>query len=285
MSSDGSFSNRHGYSPEITIWDGDPGIAFRGWLVHALSVRPCDFQALYRRVRLIDGDPPRDPRLPAIGALSLVEEFVHGSEWYHLYDFVEFVYELLNRQDPFGGFTGHGEELREALNRQFVRRGIGWQMTDEGKIAVRGSDSFESATFQTLALLEERVTAHRELRAAVLDLSRRPEPDLEGAIRHAIASLECLARDLVGEPKAMLGPILKRHPNLLPKPLDTAFEKIWAYANDQHRHVVEGSAANLNEAILTVHLVTGCVEFLAKQARVNGEAGGGVDRGEGAATL
>jgi len=53
-----------------------------------------------------------------------------------------------------------------------------------------------------------------ELHEALDDLSRRPEPDLTGAIQHAMAALECVASDTYGNPKATLGDIIKRYPDL-----------------------------------------------------------------------
>ena len=57
--------------------------------------------------------------------------------------------------------------------------------------------------------------------------------------------LECLARDVAGDKKATLGDILKKHPGLLPRPLDKAIEQMWGYASNfepsnEARHVVEG---------------------------------------------
>jgi len=37
-------------------------------------------------------------------------------------------------------------------------------------------------------------TAKTEIREALNDLSRRPTPDITGAIQHSLACLECVAR-------------------------------------------------------------------------------------------
>ena len=85
-----------------------------------------------------------------------------------------------------------------------------------------------------------RTTARDEIHDALTDLSRRPNPDLTGAIQHGMAALECVARDACGDPKATLGDILKRHPDLIPKPLDTAIDKAWGFASEMGRHIREG---------------------------------------------
>ncbi len=78
-------------------------------------------------------------------------------------------------------------------------------------------------------------TAANHLHEALQDLSRRPQPDLAGAVYHAMGSLECLARDVTGDPKATLGEVLKRNSGLLPKPLDTALSQVWGYASNEAR--------------------------------------------------
>jgi hypothetical protein len=137
----------------------------------------------------------------------------------------------------------------------FIDEGIGWQLTT-GQILTRGPEAFETMVTEAASALEtsKRPTAAGHLHEALLDLSRRPEPDLPGAAYHAMGSLECVARDLVGDPKATLGEILKRHPGLLPKPLDTALSQVWGYASNEARHVLEGRGISREEAELLVGL-------------------------------
>lgn len=42
-----------------------------------------------------------------------------------------------------------------------------------------------------------RSTGSGELHEALQDLSRRPRPEVSGVIQHAMAALECVARDVV----------------------------------------------------------------------------------------
>jgi hypothetical protein len=69
-----------------------------------------------------------------------------------------------------------------------------------------------------------------------------------------MGSLECVARDLTGDPKATLGEILKRHPGLVPRPLDAALSQVWGYASNEARHVSEGREISREEAELLVGL-------------------------------
>jgi hypothetical protein len=64
-----------------------------------------------------------------------------------------------------------------------------------------------------------RKTAKDEMHKALGDLSKRPHPDLTGAVHHAMAALECVASDVCGEKGETLGQIVKRHPNRFPPPI------------------------------------------------------------------
>ena len=67
-------------------------------------------------------------------------------------------------------------------------------------------------------------------------------------------SLECVARDVAGDPKATLGEILKRHPGLLPKPLDAALSQVWASPPTRRDMSKEGREIGREEAELLVGL-------------------------------
>jgi len=110
-----------------------------------------------------------------------------------------------------------------------------------------------------------RPTAAKHLHEALQDLSRRPNPDLPGAIYHSMGALECVARDLTGDPKATLGEILKRYPGLLPKPLDTALSQAWGYASNEARHVEEGREPSREEAELLVGLSAAISGYLTRK--------------------
>ena len=80
-----------------------------------------------------------------------------------------------------------------------------------------------------------------------------------------MGSLECVARDVTGDEKATLGEILKRNPNLLPKPLDTAVSQVWGYASTEARHVQEGREPEREEAELIVGLSAAVSTYLTRK--------------------
>lgn len=175
-----------------------------------------------------------------------VQSLIFCCEWFRVYDIVEAIYAyLLNgyRQIPF----------ETAINQCFREMGIGWQLNN-GLIDIRGDDSFESTLTTAHNSLEQTglKTATSELKEAIQDLSRRPTPDVTGAVHHAMAALECVAREVTGNSKNTLGEIIKRNQGLVPRPLDEAIEKCWGYSSEMARHGREGQTLSLEEVQLMV---------------------------------
>ena len=198
-----------------------------------------------------------------------VRGLLSQAEWFRVYEFVELIGHQLKNPGGIPDFGMNEEKLEQfsaKLNEAFRRKGVGWQMLD-GKIEIRGEESFEQSVRTAIAVTAEtgRLVASRELHEALQDLSKRPMPDITGAIQHGMAALECVARDVTGEQNATLGAIIKNHPGLLPKPLDQGVEKIWGYASDQARHVREGKTPDIREAELVVGLAGSLTTYLVKK--------------------
>jgi hypothetical protein len=157
-------------------------------------------------------------------------------------------------------------QFAEAINSFFEEEGIGWQLVN-GQITTRGTEAFEAVVSEATKALQasERSTAANHLHEALQDLSRRPKPDLAGAVYHAMGALECLARDVTEDPKATLGEVLKRNPGLLPRPLDAALSQVWGYASNEARHVEEGREPGRDEAELVVGLCAAVSTYLTRK--------------------
>jgi hypothetical protein len=143
---------------------------------------------------------------------------------------------------------------------------IGWAMK-QGKIVVRGSEAFSAVPKKAIEALEEagRQTAAREIHEAIQDLSRRPHPDVTGSIQHAMTALECVARDITGQQKT-LGKLIADHRDKLnlPRPLDEALEKMWGYASETGRHLIEGRDPRFEDAELVVTVAAAVSIYLTK---------------------
>ncbi len=142
--------------------------------------------------------------------------------------------------------------------------GVGWKLSD-GKIETRGEETFESIVKEASEALSDRGlnTARTELKNAVLALSRRPEPNVRGTIHHAMAALECVAREATGDRSKTLGDILKRYPHLVPKPLDESLAKMWGFASEYARHVREDREVGRDEAQLILGIAASIAAYIA----------------------
>ena len=228
---------------------------------------PSFLRRVLSRVLRKTPDPSNWSEFPNI--FDEVQTLIRECEWYKVYDFIEVLQ---------ASFAQRGDNsFADALNEFFVEEGIGWHLID-GQIVARGPEAFETIVTKATAALEtivtqaasaletsKRPTAAGHLHDAMQGLSRRPKPDLSGAAYHAMGALECVARDLTGDPKATLGDILKRHPGLLPKPLDTALSQVWGYASNEARHVLEGRDISREEAELLVGLSAVVCTYLLRK--------------------
>jgi len=198
---------------------------------------------------------------------SEIEFALRGCDWFLIYDLIEEIYR--DRQWS----SDQQEAYVSEVNEFFHEQNIGWQLRTvpvEGipllapEIIVRGSEAFEVAVKVAAETLESlsRNSAKKELDEALQDLSRRPEPDLTGAVHHAIAALECVAADVCGETGETLGNVVKRHPHRFPAPLGDAVSKMYGFASDRARHITEGKAPLQKEAELIVNIAAAPITFL-----------------------
>lgn len=192
------------------------------------------------------------------------KELVNGCDWWKVYDIAEAIYKEMD--EPINRSGGHAIEYRDKhhcferrINNYFIKEGIGWKMAD-GLIVLRGNEIFETKRSRSDDILKEKDmgTSRNEMREAFKDISRRPNPDISGAIQHSVAALECVAKKVCNSPNATFGDLLKQ-PNLMPKPLDKAIEKMWGYASNNGRHRTEGKEPSCYEAELIVGI---CASFI-----------------------
>lgn len=262
MTNKDTFSKRQGLFSikelEITVREEAP-VGLRGFIKMAyydLNKKPSDLRAITSRVLKIAPDGNNRSEFPNID--WEVGEHLDQCEWYLVYDIIETIIQKLNPTEK----TYFSDEI----NEYFIANGIGWKI-DNGLIETRGDEVFETAVKTVVSVLEtaKLETAKTEIKEALIDLSRRPIPDITGAIQHSLACLECVAREATGDKKATLGELIKKHLNIVPKPLDIAIEKIWGFTSEQGRHLREGQAPEYLEAELVVELSAAISTYLGKK--------------------
>ena len=264
---DERFSKRHGYTPqdaEISIRDDAPYEVRAAILKIAegeLRLSPSILRDVLCTVlrKVPDRNNWSDPNI-----WGECQDLIESAPWYSVYDFVEALFkQLVESNHP-----ELAQKWTDLINEYFVEVGVGWRLVN-GQLESRGTEVFEVSVESARGALDSSGlrTARNEIHEALRDLSRRPEPDLTGAVQHGMAALECTAREIVGDPKATLGDILKRHPDLLPKPLDVALSKMWGYASEFGRHVREGRSPERAEAELVVGVAAAVCTYLVSRHR------------------
>jgi len=265
-----SFSKRNGFAnaveAEITVREDAPE-ELRGYLVqlcYECGLKPSDLRAILCRALKKQPDQNNWSEFPNVD--WEVNGLLSDCKWYKVYDVIERIQHHLGERSYSADVYEH---FHTELNEYFVENGIGWQVAD-GRVEIRGPESFEVIVRQARKTEHDygHVTASKELHEAIGDLSRRPNPDPTGAIQHAMASLECVARQVTGDVKANLGDIMKRHGTIIPAPLDQAVVKAWGYASENGRHIREGREPSFNEAELIVGLCASLGTYLIKNAQV-----------------
>lgn len=260
--SDSSFSERHGFTgdePEITIREAAPDPVRDAVLMlgYAGGLGPGALRDIICEVLLKRPDPGNwSPGNIEREVSSLIDE----APWYKVYDVAERLYEAV-AEDAYSPERSHVYERR--LNATFRELGVGWQMTG-GRLVARGSPAFTLASAEAVEVMTARgaPTAAAEIREALADLSRRPSADITGAVQHAMAALECVAREVTGRTET-LGPLVRRL--ALPAPLDAALEKLWGFASEQGRHLREGRTPRFEEAELVVTVASAVSVYLLKR--------------------
>ena len=267
-----SFSRRHGYSGQaapITVREDAPE-ALRHAVVQIAAEegfgKPSAQRELICRVLRVMPDRSNwsDPNVA-----GEVEHLITTCKWFRVYDIAEAFYaEAAASKRGFGAPNGSATEFESKLNEVLYEQGIGWKM-ERGQIVYRGDQPFEQTVASARHVLQQsnRSTAQNEVAEALRDLSRRPAPDRTGAIQHSMAALECVARDISGDPNHTLGALLKSHGATLsiPRPLDAAVEKAWGYASEVGRHLQEGREPSAEEAELVTTVCAAVVTYLVKK--------------------
>ena len=263
-----SFSKRHGYHQplqvEISVRQDAPH-EFRGVLINVAyecGFNPSTLRSVLCKVLRKRPDRNNWSEYPNIDDEN--HYIIDDCQWYKVYDIAEAIYKKME-ETPF---SYESETFENELNEYFSESGIGWKLTN-GIIEAKGSEGYENIIKITDNALSEsgRNTARSELHEAFSDISRRPNPDVTGAIQHSMASLECVAREACGDPKATLGEIINRHKDLIPPPLDQAITKAWGYASENARHIREGREPSYEEAELIVGICASVSTYLSSKEK------------------
>ena len=262
------FSDRHGYQapPAKIVVREDAPYELRHAIplvARAAGMSPSQMRDAICDALLVAPDPDNWSEYPNVW--DEVGRLMNDAPWYRVYDIVEVLYAELASTHQWNTSHHAAGQFQKRLNGFLAEKGIGWELRD-GQITHRGSEVFAKSTQEVPDHLQNSgfQRAANELREALGDISRRPEPDVTGAVQHAMAALEATARSVTGQENATLGKLLGQID--LPSPLDKALEKLWGYASDRGRHIREQQTITAAEAELIVAVAGSVCAFLAQKA-------------------
>ena len=154
--------------------------------------------------------------------LAAIRKHFFSSEWYAVYDFLEWVLSYFK-----------DESLDSAMNAILERelggyRYIGGMFTDI-------TDEAETALLEEALEDEDFPGVRSHLQSALRLLSNRDAPDYRNSIKESISAVESMAQVVTGTPKATLGDALatlgtkfKLHPAL-----KKGFSSLYGYTSDE----------------------------------------------------
>jgi hypothetical protein len=199
--------------------------------------------------------------------IEQIRQHFFSSDWYEVYDFVEFVANRPIWTSAENVMQDFNEVLTEELSAyRFVA----------GKLAPISSEQEKSAIERAISQTSNSYsTTSEHLRQAIDLLARKPTPDYRNSIKESISAVEALCAIVTGDPKATLGQALKIIDTQakLHGALRSAFEKLYGYTSDANgiRHaLMEESKLEQEDAIFMLVACSAFVSYvIAKQARRN----------------
>jgi AbiJ N-terminal domain 4 len=258
MNTGDTFSQRykHFRPAPISIRDDAPASLRRFVLSAVRHFLPYDIQA-FKLVYMALGKVPPDVDS---ARWNRIRDAIDAAPWFKVYDVVEQFYSRSGIERP------ELDDYVTLTNTFFEENGYAYRLV-RGKLEYRGEESFELAVMTADAALTDAgvSTAREEIHKALEDLSKRPKPDLSGAVQHAMAGLECVANYVASTSGLELGKVVKNRPDLFPPPLNEVLPKLYGYASNNGRHLSEGGEPDFAEAELLVGTAAIVATYLARK--------------------
>lgn len=200
-----TFSKRHGYVQEVEITVREDATNGLRRFIIDIAEEDCGLSPSSLRpiiCRALNESPDSNNWTDYPNIDGEVRYLIGSCKWHKVYDIIERLYAHLIKYSSQGRRAAPEADIfQNEINDYFLEKGIGWKLAD-GQVEMRGAEAFEKTMKSAQEQLESNdqySTASKELHEAIIDLSRRPLADTTGAIQHAMASLECVAREISGE--------------------------------------------------------------------------------------
>lgn len=190
---------------------------------------------------------------------AVIKKFFYSCEWYHIYDFVEFI--------PLNYTPDHycqtNENFIEYCNNVFERELSAYRFVN-GKLTQISSKDEVEAIEEALNITDNLKPVKTHLNRALELFSDRKTPDYRNSIKESISAVESYCSILTGNPKATLGQALKQieKDNNIHSALKNSFSNLYGYTSDADgiRHALLNDD-NLNQEDAKFMLVA-CSAFI-----------------------
>jgi hypothetical protein len=193
-----------------------------------------------------------------------IEKLIMNCQWWQFYDICEVLWQGLK-------YKGEKDILSDEINNLFREEQLGFELRD-GKVEKIGSGFINAQIKEARYLLKEPEFkgADEHFEKALKALNIRPKPDVENCVKDAISAIESVGRIIVNDEKVLLSDIIKdmAKNKTIPKPLDEAIQKIYAYRGDQPgvAHGLVGiSKVTIDEAEFVLAMSAAIIIYLVKK--------------------
>jgi hypothetical protein len=257
------FSKRYGLrpTPEGLMYE-DVGERARAGLFHMTRQFFEDYFDLYRALCAALRIPWNWNVGNDYQASRAIESLIMNCQWWQFYDICEVLWQSLKYKRT---------NLSEEINTLFREEHLGFEIRD-GKVEKIGSGFVDARIEETRYLLKEPEFkgADKHFEKAMKALNARPNPDVENCVKDAVSAIESVGRIIVNDAKALLSDIIKEMAKnkTIPKPLDEAIQKIYAYRGDQPgvaHGLVGTSKVTIDEAEFVLAMSAVIIIYLIKK--------------------
>jgi len=197
-------------------------------------------------------------------ASEAIEKLIMNCQWWQFYDICEVLRQGLEHEPEKDSFS-------EEINNLFREEHLGFELTD-GRVEKIGSGFIDARVREVRYLLKEPefTGADKHFEKAIKALNARPTPDVENCVKDAVSAIESIGRIIVNDEKALLSDIIKdmAKNKTIPKPLDEAIQKIYAYRGDQPgvaHGLVGTSKVTVDEAEFVLAVSAAIIIYLVKK--------------------
>jgi len=199
-------------------------------------------------------------------ASVIIEKLIMNCQWGQFYDICEVLWQgLENKREK--------DSLSDEINTLFREEHLGFELRN-GKVDKVGCGFIDARVEETRYLLKEPEFkgADKHFEKALKALNIRPDPDVENCIKEAVCAIESVGRIIINNDKALLSDIVKTMAKneIIPKPLDEAIQKVYAYRGDQPgvAHGLVGlSKVTVDEAEFVLAMSAAIIIYLVKKGQ------------------